>query len=76
MDVRGIGVRFPAWYISLRHGGHSGPDAHPASYRMDTEAFSGLKWPGVKLLTHLHLRAESKNGQPCRTHPAQIIMAR
>jgi hypothetical protein len=75
---RGCRVRFltGAGNFSLRHRFQNGSAAHPASYPMVPEALSpGLKRPGVKLTTHLHLVPRSKNEWNYTCTPQYAFMA-
>ena len=48
-----VGARFSAPV-------QTGPGAHPASYKMGTGSFPGVKWPRVALTTHPNIEPRLK----------------
>jgi hypothetical protein len=61
-------------FANPHHRVQNGSGAHPASYPMGTRgSFPGVKRPGVKLTTHLHLVPRSKNeGNYTSTPPIRV----
>jgi hypothetical protein len=77
LDDRGSRVWFlaGAGNFSLHHRIQNGSGAHPASYSMGIRgSFPGVKRPGVKLTTHLHLVPKSRMSGAIPPFPQYAVM--